>query len=368
MMRRLLPRALLIGLIIATQSFLPILFVYASVLTGASLELTTHATNASANHTFEFVTPSGVESSTDAIVLTYQFGSSLASLSAGDMDLVVDNDGACDGPFTDKTLAATVGVDTWGVGVLGQSITFSAPTNAAAGEITAGRCVQILIGTNAAGGVNQIVNPGSTGSYEVDVTGTFGDHAMYAVGITGTSGLTVTAVVPDNLSPGPTPSPSPGDTTAPTISNVVVSNITTFSARVSWLTDEPASSIVEYGLTEAYEVGNITDAAFRTLHTESLSGLLEATTYHFRITATDNSGNVTVGEDFTFTTQDATLDALFSNIKAVRYGEIVDFTPADGIEITSQTQSVTLRHGAFGSNISYSGSRLLGCHSGCLLR
>ncbi len=324
MIRRLLPRAILIGLIIATQSFLPILFVHASVLTSASLELTTHATNASASHTFEFVTPSGVESSTDTVVLTYQSGFVLTSLSApGDMDLGVDNDAACNGPFTDKTLAATAAVNTWGVAVAGQTVTFTAPTNAAAGEITAGRCVQIQIGTNADGGLNRIVNPGSTGSYEVDVTGIFGDHAMYAVGITGTSGLSVTAVVPEgssSSSPSPGPTPSPGDTTGPVISNVVVSNITTSSARVSWLTDEAASSVLEYGLTTAYEVGSVTDAALRTLHTESLSGLLEATTYHFRITATDNSGNTTVGEDFTFTTLDATAPAI-SNIQVVSITE-----------------------------------------------
>ncbi|PIR47770.1 hypothetical protein COV06_02130 [Candidatus Uhrbacteria bacterium CG10_big_fil_rev_8_21_14_0_10_50_16] len=294
---------LLTLVVIATQSMF-IAPVQASILTSATLQLSTHAISTIADHTFAFVTPSGVESSTDTLIVDYATGFSLGSVAFGDIDLAVDDDGACDGPWGDKTLASSAGAGTWGASVAGQIITFTAPTDAALGEITAGRCVQIQVGTHASGGVNQVTNPGSAASYEVDVYGTFGDHALYAVGITGTSGLPVTAVV--SSGGGPSLPPPVGDTTGPVISNVLVSNITTTSATVTWLTDEAASRVLSYGTTPSYALGNLTDGAFRTVHTQSLSGLQENTGYHFRILATDNSGNATTSGDYTFSTLDLT--------------------------------------------------------------
>ena len=132
------------------------------------------------NHTIQFVTPTGVESNTDTITLTFDAAAQLFNLTGvndTDIDLGVDNDGVCDGPFTDKTLAAAAGASVWGVNVNTTSdvITFTAPTNAGAGEITAGRCVQIEIGTNAVGGGanDRINNPGSANYYNLDIAGTF---------------------------------------------------------------------------------------------------------------------------------------------------------------------------------------------------
>jgi len=149
------------------------------------------------NHEIYFVTPTGVDASTDTITLTFAAGFTMGSVAFGDMDLAVDNDGNCDGTWTDKTLAATPAAGVWGVGVSGQVITFTAPTDATTGEIPAGYCVQIEIGTNASGGSIQITNP-TAGVKDIDIGGTFGDTGKIKVAII--SGVTVSATVAESLS------------------------------------------------------------------------------------------------------------------------------------------------------------------------
>lgn len=155
-----------------------------------------------ANHTIQFFTPTGVESPTDTI--TVQFASPgydftvTSTLDYTDIDLAA---GATCAGAVDKTLAAAAGASVWGVGVNTgtDTVTFTAPTNAAGGEITAGYCVVIEIGTNATAGVTgdkQITNP-AAGVYNVDVAGTFGDSNRTKVAIV--DGVSVSVTVPSLL-------------------------------------------------------------------------------------------------------------------------------------------------------------------------
>ena len=91
------------------------------------------------------------------------------------------------------------------------------------------------------------------------------------------------------------------DTTPPTIGNVVVSNITPSSAMVSWETNEPTTSILSYGPTTAYG-STVVSAVLSMTHEVLLSGLVDATTYHFSILATDALANSASTSDQTFTT------------------------------------------------------------------
>ncbi len=104
-----------------------------------------------------------------------------------------------------------------------------------------------------------------------------------------------------------TTAPAP-DITPPTISNVQVSNITQTSAEITWTTDEPTTSIVDYGLA----CNNLTQLAgdpqnYVASHSVSLNNLQPGTTYYFRIRSTDQSGNTATddnaGSCYTFTTQ-----------------------------------------------------------------
>ncbi|MBP6016428.1 MAG: DUF1349 domain-containing protein [Candidatus Promineofilum sp.] len=94
----------------------------------------------------------------------------------------------------------------------------------------------------------------------------------------------------------------PPDLTPPVISNVVV-NTTSTSATVTWLTDESATSKVEYGLTTAYDMPPVSDAALVTNHSLQLDGLTPGTTYNFRLTSTDYFTNTAVSGNLTFKTK-----------------------------------------------------------------
>jgi len=91
------------------------------------------------------------------------------------------------------------------------------------------------------------------------------------------------------------------DITAPVITNIEVIDITIHSARVTWTTNEEATSLVSYGITTSY--GAISSSgSFVTLHSILLSGLEDGTTYHFFVQSADASGNTITSGDQTFRT------------------------------------------------------------------
>jgi len=92
------------------------------------------------------------------------------------------------------------------------------------------------------------------------------------------------------------------DTVQPVISNVLVSNITQISATVTWTTDEPSTTQVEYGLNLSY--GNFTsiDSGLVTTHSADINGLSGYTVYSFRVYSRDASNNEALSGNYTFTT------------------------------------------------------------------
>jgi glucose/arabinose dehydrogenase/PKD repeat protein len=92
------------------------------------------------------------------------------------------------------------------------------------------------------------------------------------------------------------------DTAAPTISAVSSSNVTSSSATISWTTNEPATSQIEYGTTTAYGTLTAIDPSLVTLHSVALSGLAPQTTYRYRVRSKDAAGNERLGSNTTFTT------------------------------------------------------------------
>jgi hypothetical protein len=91
------------------------------------------------------------------------------------------------------------------------------------------------------------------------------------------------------------------DTTPPAISNVV-SRPSATQAQISWDTNKLATGTVQYGLTTSFELGSVSQGQPNTRHAVTLSGLRPRTTYFFRITARDASGNTTVTSAYQFTT------------------------------------------------------------------
>jgi regulation of enolase protein 1 (concanavalin A-like superfamily) len=93
----------------------------------------------------------------------------------------------------------------------------------------------------------------------------------------------------------------------------VISDITVTpegnSAIVSWTTDEPTTSVVDYGLDAGYGA-QISFAGLTTNHEVVLTGLTESTVYHFSVLSADNSGNDSTSVDDTFDSGTAPLTSL----------------------------------------------------------
>ncbi len=98
--------------------------------------------------------------------------------------------------------------------------------------------------------------------------------------------------------------PPASDATAPTIANVAALPTET-SAVITWTTNEPATSQVEYGKTAGYGSASTLNQALVVSHSITLSSLEPNTTYHFRVKSRGNAENESVSGDYTFATSSA---------------------------------------------------------------
>jgi hypothetical protein len=114
------------------------------------------------------------------------------------------------------------------------------------------------------------------------------------------------------------------DTTPPSLANVLVEGVTDTLAVVSWTTNEPADSFVEYGTDTGYGLKVSDPGNFVLRHSVTLSKLSPSTTYHLRAASTDPSGNgPSKNEDIMFTTM-RTPDTTPPVISNVRVSGITD--------------------------------------------
>ncbi len=113
---------------------------------------------------------------------------------------------------------------------------------------------------------------------------------------------------------------TPKDSRAPKISNVVmesssIGNNSTDKAQVvvSWKTDEPSTSQVEYGQgvnKENYTNKTVLDSTLTNNHLVVISGLDPGKPYHLRVISSDNSNNQAVSDDSLIVTGEVPRSAL----------------------------------------------------------
>ncbi|GEM_PF-907876 len=133
---------------------------------------------------------------------------------------------------------------------------------------------------------------------------------------------------------------TPVDNKAPAISNVLAVPSST-SAIVSWTTDEPSDSTVEYGATSALGQ-TASNASLVTGHSMNLTGLTAATTYFYQVRSKDASGNPAASAVLTFPTT-ATPGAISGTVTNASTG-----APLSGATVTDGTRSaVTDINGAY---------------------
>jgi lysophospholipase L1-like esterase len=91
------------------------------------------------------------------------------------------------------------------------------------------------------------------------------------------------------------------DTTPPVISAITVASLTGSTTTVTWVTDEPATSQIEYGTTTSYGQLSPLDPTVVPGHSVRLEGLSPGILYHYRIRTSDGQDNLALSEDRTLT-------------------------------------------------------------------
>lgn len=150
--------------------------------------------------------------------------------------------------------------------------------------------------------IDNTVSVGTTYYYRVTATDNNGSESEWSAGSGGLEPTGAGALQPP-----------------PSISNVVVSNVTTNSATITWDTDVVATSTVGYSTDTNYgtEIGS---PSYTTSHSMSLTGLTAETTYYFQVLSRDarnNTGSSTDSATQNFTTLADTTPPVISNLTAV---------------------------------------------------
>ncbi len=102
------------------------------------------------------------------------------------------------------------------------------------------------------------------------------------------------------------------DTVSPVISNIKISAVTDSTATISWETDEPSNSVINYGLNSQYGSKEINATQTKT-HSLTLTGLSSNTSYHYQVKSADSSNNTANSGDKIFTTKDSSSIGLVSD-------------------------------------------------------
>jgi peroxiredoxin len=84
---------------------------------------------------------------------------------------------------------------------------------------------------------------------------------------------------------------TPTDTSPPAISDVQSQDATDMGVLITWKTDEPATSQVQYGKTNSYGSSTSLDSTLVTDHSVLVLGLDADTVYYFRAVSKDANGN-----------------------------------------------------------------------------
>ena len=94
-------------------------------------------------------------------------------------------------------------------------------------------------------------------------------------------------------------SKSPLVSAAKNSSDVILNS---YSATITWVTDKPSTSQIEYGINTSYNTITPLDTNLVTYHKVTVSSLTPSTLYHYRIRSKDAYGNEALSGDLKFVT------------------------------------------------------------------
>lgn len=129
------------------------------------------------------------------------------------------------------------------------------------------------------------------------------------------------------------------DTTPPEISDILVTSNTDSSVTISWTTNEPTNSQVEYGTTTFFGSNTTMDTELKTSHSVTISELSISTKYDFRIKSIDASDNEDLSTNLSFSTKAdvdnsvAVIQTSMGTIKIELYEKRAPITTANFISL-----------------------------------
>lgn len=215
---------------------------------------------------------------------------------------------------------------------------------------------QVEFGTTTAYGSASALNSTLVASHSQALSG-LQASTIYHYRVKSTDGAGNTAVSADNTF---TTSAAP-DTTAPAISSISSSSITSDSATIIWTTNESATTQVEYGTTTAYGSVSALNSTLVTNHSQALSGLQPSTIYYYRVKSTDAAGNMAISMDNIFITSAApdTTPPAISSISSIS----ITSSSATIIWITNEASTSQVEYGtttSYGSVTALSSTLITG--------
>lgn len=162
------------------------------------------------------------------------------------------------------------------------------------------------------------------------------------------------------------PSAPASDIAPPVLSLISASGVTQTGATIGWTTNEPADTLVEFGLTTAYGVMSALNTSLSTIHYAVVNGLSAGTLYHYRVKSKDAAGNMSASSDFTFMTSPAAASGPV--ISGVATGDV----GANGASIYWTTDAAADSQVEFGPTTAYGtfselDTRLMTAHTGYVL-
>lgn len=155
---------------------------------------------------------------------------------------------------------------------------------------------------------------------------------------------------------------------APSISNIEVIDATAEDAVVTWETDQPSTSQVEYGTDSNYGALTPKDTNLKKIHSVTLTGLSHSTVYHFRVISANSLNMTTNSDDRSFATRPESPTKIVDNPQGEADGTWRAMTDVGGWPETSSQYvyaenklSVTTATFKWTPNISVSGNYNVYC-------
>jgi hypothetical protein len=155
---------------------------------------------------------------------------------------------------------------------------------------------QVNFGTTTAYGSSSTLDPTLVTSHSVTLTGlTLGTTYDFDVVSANAGAMSTTSGNSSFLTTSVVYTP-------PVITNVTTTNLTSTSVTVTWTTNQPAWSQVNYGTTTSYGSSTTLDTNLVTAHSETITGLAAGTVYDFDVVSTNAAAQSVTSPNATFTT------------------------------------------------------------------